>query len=319
MKDTPPPPRGKGVLVIPALSIALILLLAASWLIAGDLVARMPALVVAAGRTGTAFVALTAIAMLNPARRPAVRVAASRPGAVALLGLLGFFGYYAGTMIGTGMIGASRIGLITSLLPCITFAIGAVAFQEPVTRLRVAGTILAMIGACGYVLADGRPHGPGSQGGLSMMLGGALLGFAGTASYALYGYVFRGRMGHLPAMSALPAIPGAGTIMLGAAALLFAPLGAIASRDWAELAILGALFTAPVFILLHELILRKGPLFTAGLSLTVPFVLRMGGWAVGQQGAPGWIVLALLASCAAGVWLVIRQPRTPAKIVRRER
>ena len=54
MKDTPPPPRGKGVLVIPALSIALILLLAASWLIAGDLVARMPALVVAAGRTGTA-------------------------------------------------------------------------------------------------------------------------------------------------------------------------------------------------------------------------------------------------------------------------
>ena len=79
MKDTPPPPRGKGVLVIPALSIALILLLAASWLIAGDLVARMPALVVAAGRTGTAFVALTAIAMLNPARRPAVRVAASRP------------------------------------------------------------------------------------------------------------------------------------------------------------------------------------------------------------------------------------------------
>ena len=56
MKDTPPPPRGKGVLVIPALSIALILLLAASWLIAGDLVARMPALVVAAGRTGTAFV-----------------------------------------------------------------------------------------------------------------------------------------------------------------------------------------------------------------------------------------------------------------------
>ena len=53
--------------------------------IAGDLVARMPALVVAAGRTGTAFVALTAIAMLNPARRPAVRVAASRPGAVALL------------------------------------------------------------------------------------------------------------------------------------------------------------------------------------------------------------------------------------------
>tara|TARA_R110002049_G_C8688923_1_gene521738 strand:- start:105 stop:467 length:363 start_codon:yes stop_codon:yes gene_type:complete len=120
-------------------------------------------------------------------------------------------------------------------------------------------------------------------------------------------------------MSALPAITGAGTIMLGAAALLFAPLGAIASRDWAELAILGALFTAPVFILLHELILRKGPLFTAGLSLTVPFVLRMGGWAVGQQGAPGWIVLALLASCAAGVWLVIRQPRTPAKIVRRER
>lgn len=294
-----------GAFLVPALSVTLVVLLAASWLLAGHLVARMPALVVAAGRTGAAFVALCLIAMPHRARRAEMRAAAGRWRSIALLGFLGFFSYYAGTMIGTGMIGASRAGLISSLLPCITFVIGAFAFGEPVTRRRVAGTLLAGLGAFGYALADSPG---GAQGGTSTLAGGAFLAFAGTASYAVYGYLFRNRMADLPALSALPAITGAGTAMLGLAVLLFVPANGIAWADWAGLAALGAFLTAPVFVLLHELILRKGPLFTAGLTLMVPILLRLGEWGLGREGPPGLFVLALLLACAAGVWLTISGP-----------
>lgn len=294
----------RRAIVVPALSSALVVLLAASWLVTGDLVTRIPPLLVAAGRTGAAFLVLMAAAMMRPAHRAETAIAATRLTGVILLGFLGFAGYYAGTMIGTGMIGASRVGLITSLLPCITFIIGAAAFDERVTCRRIFGTLLALLGACGYALADS-PVGGGSGDDLATLAGGALLAFAGTASYALYGYMFRHRMRGLSALGSLPPIMAAGTLMLAIAVLLFVPTGGIALSDWVRLAALGAILTAPVFLLLHALILRKGPLFTAGLTLLVPLLLRLGEWGLGRIGPPNFLVLSLLGVCAAGVWLTI--------------
>lgn len=290
----------RGILVVPALSVLMVTLLAVGWLLAGHLVHDAAPLVVAAGRTAASFVVITLIALLSPRFRPEVRAGTARGGSVVWLAFLGFFAYYSGTLIGTGFIGASRVGLIVSLLPCITFVIGVVAFREPATRRKVLGTLLAVTAACGYAVADGA--GAGSTDGL---LNGVLLALAGTFAYAVYGYVYRRSMADLSPLAALPAITGVGTVMLGLTVVLFIPVGGVTFASWAGIAILGALLTAPVFLVSHELIRRQGPLFTSAVALVVPFLVRLGEWALGWAAAPGPLVLVLIIVCAAGVWLTV--------------
>ncbi|MEU9414481.1 DMT family transporter [Streptomyces sp. NPDC048272] len=304
---TPAPTgRGGGRLVVPALAVCMVLLLAAGWLLSGHLVAGVPPLGVAAGRTATAFVVIMLIALLTPRGRTGVRTAAARPRAVLVLAFLGFFAYYAGTLLGTRYVGASRVGLIVSLLPCVTFVIGILAFREPSSRRKVLGTALAGAGAIGFLLADGAASaGAGSDGGTATLLTGGALAFGGTLTYALYGYVYRQRMSDVPALAALPAITGAGTLMLGLTVLLFVPLGGVSAADWGGVAVLGAVLTAPVFLISHELILRKGPLFTSALGLAVPFLVRVGEWGLGSAAAPGALPVLLIVASAAGVWLTV--------------
>lgn len=308
----------RTALTTPILSVTLVLLLSASWLLVGYLVSGVSPLLVAAGRTGASFIVFAAIVLFSARSRSEARIAARRGGTVALLGLLGFFLYYAGTMLGAAFIGPSRTGLIISLLPSLTFVIGAVAFGERVTRNKVLGACLALGGALVYAISD-MPASEGHAGAEGLhLIGGALLVFGGTASYALYGYVFRARMADLSAFSALPAITGAGAAMLAVTVVLFVPLVGVAPSDWAAIAGLGAGLTAPVFLILHRLILRKGALFTASLMLAVPFLVRMGEWGLGWEAAPGAFSLLLLLVCAGGVWLTLRdgrqRPRRPPDV-----
>lgn len=304
--DVPASGRRGERLVVPTLGTLMVALLAIGWLLSGHLVEGAPPLAVAAGRTAASFVVITIVAGLAPRTWPEVRAGAARRWAVLLLAFLGFFAYYSGTLFGTSRIGASRVGLVVSLLPCITFVIGIIAFREPSTRRKVLGTTVAVAAACGYAVADGAAGEAGASGrGPATLLSGVLLALGGTFAYALYGYVYRQRMAGLSPLAALPAITGAGTVMLGVATALFVPLGSIAPADWGGIAILGAVFTAPVFLISHELILRKGPLFTSALALGVPFLVRLGEWALGWAAAPGPLVLVLIFCCAAGVWLTV--------------
>ncbi|MFB6619305.1 DMT family transporter [Streptomyces sp. NPDC085524] len=296
---------------MPALAVGMVVLLSAGWLLSGHLVAGVPPLAVAAGRTATAFVAITLFAVLTPRGRSGVRTAAGRPRTVLVLAFLGFFAYYTGTLLGTRYIGASRVGLIVSLLPCITFVVGVLAFREPNSRRKVLGTALAGSGAVGFLLADGAAAAGGGP-ATGALLSGGLLAFGGTFTYAFYGYVYRQRMSDVPALAALPAVTGAGTLMLGLTAVLFVPLGGVSAADWAGVAVLGGVLTAPVFLISHELILRKGPLFTSALGLAVPFLVRLGEWALGSAAAPGVPSVLLIAASAAGVWLTVGGRRPPA-------
>ncbi|MFF7655606.1 EamA family transporter [Streptomyces sp. NPDC007983] len=309
-----PAPRRRGEpLVVPALSVLMVLLLAAGWLMSARLVDGVPALAVASGRTAASFLAISVIAVLRPRSWPDVRKGFGRPGGFLLLAFLGFFAYYSGTLLGIGRIGASRVGLIVSLLPCVTFVIGIVAFGERGTVRKVCGTLLAVAAACGYAVADGS-GGEGATGG-GTLLAGALLALGGTFTYALYGYVYRQRMADISPLAALPAITGAGAVMLGLTTALFVPMGGVTAADWGGVALLGAGLTAPVFLISHELILRKGPLFTSAVALVVPFLIRLGEWALGWAGPPGPIVLVLIVACSAGVWLTVggsRRARPPA-------
>ncbi|MEU3872974.1 MULTISPECIES: DMT family transporter [Streptomyces] len=297
-------PQQGGGLAVPALSALMVLLLAAGWLLSGRLVSDAPPLAVAAGRTAASFATLVVVAALRPRAWADVRTGSRRVGAVAVLAFLGFFAYYTGTLLGIGRIGASRVGLIVSLLPCLTFLIGITAFRERSSLRKALGTVVAVAAALGYAAADGHASKTVNAAG-SSLLTGALFALGGTFAYAVYGYVYRHRMADVSPLAALPAVTGAGTLMLGTAAALFVPLGAVSWADWGGIALLGAVLTAPVFLISHQLILLKGPLYTSALALVVPFLVRLGEWALGWAGAPGPLPVALICLCSAGVWLTV--------------
>ncbi|MER0247250.1 DMT family transporter [Streptomyces sp. HSW2009] len=299
------PTRRLGV---PVLATSMVLLLAVGWVVSGRLVHDNPPLAVAAGRTVTSFLAICAICALRPSSWPKVRVSAGRWRAVGSLAVLGFFVYYTGTLLGVDRIGASRVGLVVSLLPCITFAIGIVAFREQTSTRKVLGTLLAVAAAFGYALDGGSSSGSTSTGAL---VSGVALALMGTFTYALYGYVYRQHMSDMPPMVALLPVTGVATVLLGLVAVLFVPLGSVGLLDWAGITVLGALLTAPVFLISHELIVRKGPLFTSAVALVVPFLVRLGEWARGAAKAPNLASVLFLLLCSAGVWMTVAARTSP--------
>ncbi len=77
----------RTALTTPILSVTLVLLLSASWLLVGYLVSGVSPLLVAAGRTGASFIVFAAIVLFSARSRSEARIAARRGGTVALLGL----------------------------------------------------------------------------------------------------------------------------------------------------------------------------------------------------------------------------------------
>lgn len=295
--------RGATMLMLLALPV----LLAAGWLVAAAVVRDVPTITAAFGRTLACVPVLLAVALVTPAYRGPARVAVRRPAAVLWLALTGFLVYYVGTFAAMRLAGPAATGLVVSLLPCFTYAIGVAGFGERLRARRVAGTLAASAAVVVYWL--GQPGAEVEAAAGTRTLGLALAVLA-TLSYALYTYLFRARMADLPSPASLPAVTALGALLLAPAGVWQGGQSGVDLAGWLLVVVLGAVFTAPVFLLAHELVLRRGPVPTNAAALVVPFLIRIGSWAVGWQPAPAVSEILLFAACAAGVAVVLgsREP-----------
>ncbi|MBO0510400.1 DMT family transporter [Streptomyces beijiangensis] len=281
---------------MPAMAVCLVALLAGTWLLSGALVAGTAPLAVAAGRTAVCCLTLTAVAASTASGRADLRRAAARPGTVWLLGLLGFAGYAAGTLLAIPRIGTSLTNLVVALMPCFAVAIGALFFGERSGARQMGGAALAAAAAAGYAALGA------DAGDLDPV--GLLLAAAATAGFAVYGFLYRGRLSGLPPLAVLP-------VLLGAASAVLLPMALpsllsdppTAAQAWG-IVLLGAVIYAPAYLVQHRLILRTGPVFTAAVQLAVPFTVRLGDWSLGTAPPPSAAEVALLAVCCAGIALV---------------
>jgi drug/metabolite transporter (DMT)-like permease len=290
--------------------LALPVLLASGWLVAGALVRDVPTLTAAFGRTLACVPVLLAVSLLTPSYRAPARAAARRP--LALLGLAatGFLVYYVGTFAAMRLTGPALTGLVVSLLPCCTYAVGIAWFSERLHAGRVAGTVVATAAVVAYSLGQPLEASLFADTSLGLRALGLALALVSTLSYALYTYLFRASMADLPSPVALPAITALGALLLAPAGIWQAAEAGVGAAGWALAALLGAGLTAPVFLAAHELVLRRGPLATNAAALVVPFLIRLGSWAVGWQPPPGPVEILLFAACAAGVGLVVTGDQT---------
>lgn len=296
--------------LVALMSVGLVAFLTAGWVLAGELVHDVPPLTVAALRTGSTFLVITALVLARrPLRRPA-RVAAGRWPAVLALAALGFLIYYSATMLGITRIGAPATSIVVGLLPCVTLLIGLAFFHERAGAVRIAGTVLAVAAAAGYGLSHGDPV-QRDQGAATLVVGVALAA-AGTVAYAWYGYHYRRTMGDLPSLASLPAITGAATVGLMPLVWLHPDGWDLTGRQVLGVVVLGVVFTAPVFLLAHELVLVRGPLFTNSVAVCVPFLTRATQWALGVAEPFALWELVLFVLAATGVLMAVRADRRRA-------
>ncbi|MFB7598950.1 DMT family transporter [Streptomyces sp. NPDC056160] len=285
----------------------LVLLLTGTWLLTGVLVAKADPFAIAAGRAGTSFIGLAALAAARPAtRRSSLDVLRERPGAATVLGALGVFGYSTASVLAIALVGTATTNVILSLLPCAVFLLGGALFRQWPGRTALVGTTLAVGGALAYGALD-------SQGGLGTrghtttdrIVLGILLALASVGCMALYAHYYNRLVGDSSSIVALPAVFGAGTAMLLVPAFSLGSLPQVSASAWGVLLLLGCGIYVPTYIIQHELLRLRGPLFTTSASLVVPFLVRLCTWALGRAVAPSPLVLALLAVCCIGVRLTL--------------
>jgi drug/metabolite transporter (DMT)-like permease len=288
------------------LSVCTVSLLAVGWVGSGALIAdSTPALAVATARTAGSCVTLAIITALSARGRADLRVVARKPATVAWLAFIGYVVYFGGTMLGVARIGASRTGLIVGLLPCVTFVVGMAAFGERATWRKGIGTVIAVAGAIGYAAVT-RPGHDAHATGLASLAAGAGITLLATIAFAFYSYAYKGSFHDVNPPSALAALFGTAALMLLPIAALTIPLGQVKISQWLGAFALGAILTAPVYVTGHELFLRRGPFFVAAIALVVPFLVRIGDWALGNASAPDLPSLWFMAVCIAGIVAVVR-------------
>jgi drug/metabolite transporter (DMT)-like permease len=123
--------------------------------------------------------------MLRPLRAqwPAIRPMLPRFAVLALLGMVAYqcLAYYAAHRTS-----ATNMGVICALIPLLGLLLNAVVFRQRISTAAAAGVVVSLAGVL-YLLGAGHP--------LALLAGGVNTGDAlmllGSASYALYGILFK--------------------------------------------------------------------------------------------------------------------------------
>ncbi|WP_223690191.1 DMT family transporter [Leifsonia poae] len=270
---------------------------------------REPAGVVAAGRSLFSYAGILLLALRSRgAAWRALLLVRRRPGALLVSGLLGVAVYAFASLEAISLVGVSIPNLLLTTTPLLTLVIGVLWFGKRGNRFATAGTIVATVGAALYVAVSFSASADllGIQGAV-----GVGLALVAALSMAVYGQHYaRISQGHDPT-DLLPGIFGFGTvlllILLGATGQL-AELVHVDAVTWLLLLLLGVGIYVPVYVLQHKLIHARGAVYTATVSLAVPFVVRalevcfLGGvW-------PSLPETGAMILCIAGVALVLRHP-----------
>lgn len=265
--------------------------------------------VAALWRYVVATLALLAIAFALEGGLP--RLNARQWLAVTLLGATGVAIFNLCFMYGLARVPASRGALIMALNPAVTL-LGTVLFlHERLTRNKVLGIIVALIGVV-VVLGHGNPANlfRGSVGVGEAVLFGCPLAWA---AYTLIGK----RM--LPGFSAIAVTAYAaltGTAMLGAVVAVTGDLAppAASLRAWGAIAFVGLFGTALAFVWFYEGVRTIGPARTSVFINLVPVAAIVLG--VALLGEP--LELSMVAGGALvvlGVFVLNRPERTAVATV----
>jgi drug/metabolite transporter (DMT)-like permease len=285
-------------------------LVAAIWgstFIAGRIVsAEMPAPFAALGRFLIATATL--LTLLLVIERGFPRLSAGQWLLFVLLGAIGVAAYALLYMIGLQTVTASRGSLIMALIPAVTLLGGAMFLHEPLTRPRVAGVVLALLGVA-VDLGNGNPlklvTDPIGVGEIALF--GCVIAWA---AYTLLGKRVMGKGISPLAATTCSALTGTAMLAIVCVAAGDLALPQATLKGWLALAFMGVFGTAIAYVWFYDGVSAIGPARTAVFINLVPVVaITLGVLLLGEKLQASMIVGA--AMVVSGVWIINRAPATP--------
>ena len=286
-------------------SVALVVLLAATWVIAGVALQGAGVAVVSAGRTGFAVLGLVAVATLARPPSPATAPRYSG-GELAALAVTGVAGYTMLSTLAIALAGPAIPSLVLALSPVVVLLLESALARARVHPLVLAATIVAVTGALLYIVPriDGAAE--------ADVVGGVLAALGAMVSMSVYGLLFahvnRDRAGAITARI-LPVF-ALGSVPLLVWAVIEVGLGGmiepVSIAVLAVLAVLGLGIYVPAYLVQHRIILTAGPSYVALLGLAVPPLVGIASVLLGLAAPPGAIQIFGVALTLAGLFVVIR-------------
>ncbi|MGO4490392.1 DMT family transporter [Microbacterium sp. 2RAF4] len=282
-------------------SLGLVVLLAATWVIAGIALQGAGVGVVSAGRTAFAALGLLlVVAVARSSPRIALRYTA---GQLTVLAITGVAGYTVLSTLAIALAGPAIPSLVLALSPVVVLLLEHALARTRMHPLVLAATVVAMVGAVLYVAPR---IGGGAEANVA---GGVLAAVAAMLSMSVYGLLFahvnRGRSGPI-APRILP-IFALGSVPLVVWAVIEVSVGgSIEPLSIAVLAVLGLGIYVPAYLLQHRLILTAGPSYTALLGLAVPPLVGIASVLLGLAALPAPVQVVGIALTLIGMLVVIR-------------
>nr|WP_256675733.1 DMT family transporter [Pseudomonas sp. R5(2019)] len=200
---------------------------------------------------------------------------------------------------------AGYSAIFNATTPLMGVLIGALFFREPMTKAKLCGIFLGLLGVA--VLSGAGPVAFDAQ-----LMGGALACLAATACYGLAGFLARrwlDQQGGLDSrLSALGSMLGATLLLVplfGYSALTHPPASWGGWQVWASLLGLGLLCTAFAYILYFRLLSEIGPINSSTVTFMIPiFGVLWGAWLLDEPLSMGHVYGGVLIALA--VWLVLK-------------
>lgn len=296
-------------------SLALVLLLAATWVVVGVALAGAGTGVVSAGRT--VFAAFGLLLLLGATRKSSsggprgsiLRPARYTPWQLVVLAGTGVAGYTVLSTVAIALAGPTLPSLVMALSPALVLIIEAVLAKVRVSLPALAATCVAIAGAALYVVPRlaGSAGSAGSAGQDTVL--GILAAIGAMISMAVYGLYFAhvNRRYEGPLSARLLPIFALGSLPLVLWAAVEAIIaGSVDLPSLAVLAFLGTVVYVPAYLLQHRILLSAGPAYTSLLGLAVPPLVGVVSALQGIAAPPEPIQLAGMALTLIGMVGVIR-------------
>ncbi|WP_282847121.1 DMT family transporter [Microbacterium oxydans] len=282
-------------------SLGLVVLLAATWVVAGIALQGAGVGVVSAGRT--AFAALGLLLVVAAIRSSSRIVPQYTAGQLIVLAVTGVAGYTVLSTLAIALAGPAIPSLVLALSPVVVLLLENALARTRVHPLVLTATVVAIVGAVLYVVPR---IGGGTEANVA---GGVLAALGAMLSISVYGLLFahvnRGRSGTI-APRILPVFALGSVPLVVWAVIEVSVGGSIEPLSVAVLAVLGLGIYVPAYLLQHRLILTAGPSYTALLGLAVPPLVGIASVLLGLAPLPGPVQVLGIALTLVGMLVVIR-------------
>lgn len=290
-------------------SIALVVLLAATWVIAGLALQGAGVGVVSAGRTGFAALGLLLLVLLSHQR--GTRSSPAAPTVIGpyswwqlgVLAVTGVAGYTLLSTLAIALAGPTIPSLILALSPVVVLLLESALARVRVRPPVLLATVIAIVGAVLSVVP--RLDGAAESG----IVWGVLAAVGAMLSMSAYGLYFahvnRGYRGPMTprilpifALGSVPLVLWAVVEVSGG--------GRVELITLATLALLGLGIYVPAYLVQHRIILAAGASYAALLGLAVPPLVGIASAVFGLSALPQPLQVGGIVLTLAGMLAVIR-------------